>query len=285
MARTWIRWWPAVSLLPLLGCVAEVEQPALADDEAVLDHVEALGYARDTAQVKGDDVLVEGDLLLDREGLVQGAYETYEPASDAGLIEKGYRYSSIISTKYRSNIRLQFAYGEWAPTKAVRDGFIAAAKAWSTIPGSSIRISTSNNGPAITVHMVSVAEWDDPQGLCPETDACSRIPRDGRPGRDIYVRARSKARDCGAWGGTNLINVARHELGHTLGFAHPKQASSSLVSGTRACVHDAEDECADDPGYSTIMGGTTVAPGCIVSPSRLTQDDYATCAKRYPATK
>ena len=77
-------WFPRLHLVPLLalfGCIAELEQPALADDEAVLDHVEALGYARDAARLKGDDVLVEGDLLFDRDGLVQGAYETHSPAS------------------------------------------------------------------------------------------------------------------------------------------------------------------------------------------------------------
>jgi hypothetical protein len=272
-------------VLALFGCIAEVAGPASTDDEAVLDHVEALGYARDAAQLRGDDVLVEGDLLFDREGLVQGAYERYVPESAEGWVEKGYRYPNSITSAYRGNIQLRFATGKWAPNKALRDGFVAAAKAWSAIPGSSIRISPSNTGPAITVHMLSVAEWDDPDGVCPETDACSRIPRDGRPGRDIYVRARSKAGDCGAWGGTNLINVTRHELGHTLGFAHPMQAGSRVVAGTRACVHDTEEECADDPGYATIMGGTSVERGCVVSPARLTKDDYATCATRYPAPK
>lgn len=36
------------------ACVAQVEQPGEADDEAVLDHVEALGYARESAEVNGD---------------------------------------------------------------------------------------------------------------------------------------------------------------------------------------------------------------------------------------
>lgn len=232
-----------------------------------------------------DDVLVEGDILLDRDGLASGAYEAFEHEADGGIIDKGYRYPNAIATEHRGNIQLRFASGAQAPSAELRKGFIAAADAWSAIPGSSIRVSTTNTGPAITVHMVSVSVWDAPDGPCPDTDACSRIPRDGRPGRDIYVRARSKAGDCDAWGGTNLINVTRHELGHTLGFAHPKQEGSKLVPGTRACAYDGEDDCADDPGYSTIMGGTTVARGCVVSPARLTKDDYATCAWRYPAAR
>jgi hypothetical protein len=272
-------------LAAVLGaCIAEVEQPAGADDEAVRDHVEALGFARESAAIDGDVVLVDDDLVLDRRWLLEGAYE--EPVrAQGGLIEKGYRYSNLISAENQGNVKLAFATGAQEPTKVLREGFIAAAKAWSSIPGSSLRVSTRNTGPAITVHMVPGGRWKAPHTPCPRVDACANPPAKGRPGLNIYIRSGSMSGDCVGWSGSNLISVTRHELGHALGFAHPKESASKHVKGTKSCPLADEDACADDLNYTTIMGPAEILLGCSVTPARLTQDDYATAKAVYPAAE
>lgn len=76
--------------------------------------------------------------------------------------------------------------------------------------------------------------------------------------------------------------MARHELGHAIGFAHPKEAGSKLVKGTKSCSKATEEQCTNEPGYATVMGAPTLDSGCIYSPARVTQDDYATCSAVYP---
>lgn len=200
---------------------------------------------------------------------------------DLGVVEKGYRYPGIIAAKNRGNVRLLFATGTFAPSKVVREAFIAAAKAWSSIPGSSIRVSTANTGPTIVVRMVPVGRWDR-YSNCYDTDACADIPLNGRPGYELFVRAESIYRGCEAWGGSNLINVTRHELGHALGFAHPKEKSSKPVNRTASCTSSSA-RCEYDPGYSTIMAAPEVSAGCTFTPARLTKDDYVTTVATYPA--
>jgi len=271
-----------IPALVLSACIAEVERPEHADDEAVLDHVEALGFPRESAELNGDTVLVDGDIVLDRTLLLEGAYEHPVSSSADGLIDKGYRYPALIAPEHQANIKLAFATGRQAPSKAVRDGFIAAAKAWSSIPGSALRISTTNTGPTVTVRMIAAERWKHPATPCPHVDACANISLKGRPGTNLYIRGSSMLGDCTGWSGSNLISITRHELGHTLGFAHPKEHDAKHVKGTKTCPRANELECSEDPMYPTIMGPAFVQRGCVVTPARLTQDDYATAKAVYP---
>jgi hypothetical protein len=273
LAMTWVF---------VAGCAAETVDPEHADYEAVLEGVEALGFERNAANVLVDRVVVDGDIIFDREGLLRGEYERWDQPEDEPLVEKGYRYPGLIAEKHRGNIRLLFAPGKYAPTPEIRSAFLAAAVAWSEVPGSSIRISPDNNGPAIVVRTVPVENWERYSG-CKNTDACAYAPRDGRPGYDIFIRARSIDTGCNAWSPSGLAYTARHEIGHTLGFAHPKEKGGKHVSGTQACTRMTEQECTYEPTYSTVMAAATITSRCVYSPARVTQDDYATCAAVYPA--
>lgn len=264
------------------GCIGELEDPTTADDEAVLDHVEAIGHSRDSAVVHGEHVIVDGDMRFKRDALLRGEYEhVFEVGNLDELVDKGYRYPGIIAAKNRGNIRLLFATGAYTPTKAIRDAFIAAAKSWSSIPGSSIRISPDNTGPAIVVRMVPAARFEKYSG-CVGTDACADAPLNGRPGYEVFIRAESIHEGCEKWGSSNLINVTRHELGHALGFAHPKEKGSTHVAKTASCAASVS-KCVFEPGYSTIMGAPDVGAKCSFTPARLTKDDYATTVATYPA--
>lgn len=98
------------------------------------------------------------------------------------------------------------------------------------------------------------------------------------------VRQSPKRDGCTAWTSSALINMSRHELGHALGFDHPESSLAAHVRGTAECQYYTEKDCFKDPHlYSTVMGPYQVATGCIVTPARLTRDDYRTCAAVYPA--
>jgi hypothetical protein len=282
MPTSSVSWRHFAFLWLISGCTAELHDPDLADNDAVLDHVEALGLAREDAVISGDHVVVEGDMRFDRSALFRGEYERLAPLrGDGELIEKGYHYPSLIAAKHQGNIRLRFAEGAYAPPKEVRDAFVVAAKSWSSVPGSAIRISPDNTGPAVVVRFVPAEDFDDYSG-CADTDACAEVPLNGRPGYNLFVRSESTVPGCPDWTGSNAANMARHELGHSLGFAHPKAPKSDHAVGTQRCPYDDPRQCYR-PGYSTVMGALKKEPGCIISPARLTKDDYKTCAAAYPA--
>jgi hypothetical protein len=273
----------AIASVLIGGCAVEVEGASGGDDERVLDHVEALGFERSEAHVLDDRVIVQGDILFDRQGLLDGEYERWERPDSSALIQKGYRYpGGQVSAKNRGNIRLLFAKGKFAPTPEIRSAFVAAARAWSQIPGSSIRISSDNTGPAIVVRTVPVNNWDK-YSPCPDTDACTFAPRDGRPGYDLFIRAESLDRGCATWSPSGLAYAAKHELGHAIGFAHPKESGSKHVDRTGECDEATADACVANAGYATVMGAAAIKPGCVYTPARVTQDDYATCVAVYPA--
>jgi len=271
----------AVTTVLVSGCVGAAEDPTTADNEVVLDHVEALGFERQEANALDDRVVVQGDIIFDRDALLRGEYERWAQPDEGGLIEKGYRYPDLVAPKHQGNMRILFATGKFAPSKEMRSAFLAAAKSWSEVPGSSIRISPDNTGPAIVVRNVPVDRWAKYAG-CKDADACAYAPRDGRPGYDVFMRAKTRDEGCTAWSPSHLAFVARHELGHAIGFAHPKEADSKPVKGTKTCSKATEKECTYEPGYPTVMGAATLDSGCIYSPARVTQDDYATCSAVYP---
>lgn len=260
--------------LGLAGCVDS--EPMSAD---VVGRLEALGIVPSTLVQEGDSIVVDGDMLVSREALLAGEYGALiAPHDDDGLVEKGYRYREKIASAHVSNIRLAWATGARAPSASIKKAFENAAAAWSDIPNSALRISTENTGPAITVHMVSTFDWPPAEASrCEGASACADIPRNKKPGVRVFVESTPTSMGCLRWKGPMLEAVARHELGHALGFAHPNEEDSLPVKGTKTCEGT---DCANAPGYTTIM--TNVLMGnCSAIQPRLTKDDYATAAVVY----
>ncbi len=270
------------TLAALAGCVGD-ESDTPSDTEIALSNLESVGFDRNEAVVNGDNVTVD-DVVFSKQGLIDGEYEPAEENSHGA--SKGYRWGSLVSAANAGKIKLAFATGSAAPSAAMVTAVKAAANQWSSVALNTIRISTTNTGPAITVGMSSA--WPGTTGCGSGTVACARYPQNGAAGVQLWFRLIPDG--CG-WSSARLLNVALHELGHAIGFVHPKALSSSggaapiHISGTMSCGQPDEASCAANLNYATVMDGgpTHFQTGTcnITDPTSLTPDDKASIATVY----
>lgn len=153
-------------------------------DDATLERLAQLGFRAGFATRNGDTIIVEDDIVLEHDALLAGEYD---PPANRGpdLVEKGYVYTSgPVSAVHARNIKLAWASGAREPNSKVKAAFVAAAAAWSAIPGSALRIHEQSSGPAITVHMVNADLWPPAESLdCVTTSACASFPKRGKQNR------------------------------------------------------------------------------------------------------
>jgi hypothetical protein len=274
------------SLLAALGaCAGQVADDAWVsqaaqDDADVVDRVEALGFARDEVELEGNIIRVDGDMVLYRDKLLAGGYDPVMPDSEAGFVPKGYQYSRLVEGDNQYNIKLAWAASANKPENlAIKNAIIHAAGDFNAI-NSYIDISQNHDGPAITVSVVSAADWPDGTG-CAETDvACAEFPSFGEPGANLWVKA-SKVNSSCDWTSATLANRMRHELGHAIGLAHVKAANGTHIAGTAACAKTPAI-CANTPGYSTVMvKRPKVDAACKTKPLVLQTDDKASVRALY----
>jgi hypothetical protein len=251
-------------------------------DDQVLRRLDELGFEPDSVARSKDTIVVDDDIILDRAVLLAGEYGPPSEAS-GDSIHKGYRYkNALISGANAPNVKLTWATGARAPNAIIKEAFVAAATAWSSIPGSALRISTKNTGPAITVHMINSDLWPPTEALdCRISSACADFPKHGKPGANIYIENHPINLRCLSWKSALLAGVARHEIGHAIGLAHPKAADSIPVDNTKECA-GTEKTCFQNPGedYTTIMSKLLVG-NCVALAPRITRDDYKTIAELY----
>jgi hypothetical protein len=81
------------------------------------------------------------------------------------------------------------------------------------------------------------------------------------------------------------LATAVHELGHNLGFAHPRRRAGAVhIPGTAENrVPEPPNECEGLAcvSYSTVMLGR----GCLANLTTLRQDDIASANKKYPSCR
>ena len=300
-----------LTVLPLLLCVApllgvaacssagpQASEHPTTQEEQLLQAVDRAGFQRAKAVISEKYVLVEGDILLRRDALLRG---DYEHKAGPALVSKGYEYSSIVSPDVVGNIRLAFENDD--PNNSFPDNvsnlenhFIFAGAVlwpgydWSQgIYDNAIRVSESNTGPTITVHVIAAEAWRD--GPCPDGTACADPPAGGNPGSNIYVQNSMNPYDnpgqC-EYSDSLMWVIALHEMGHTLGFAHPREMSKSgeilgwWIEGTQGCS-DTPANCLNNAGYDTVMTNYSQVPypDCSVSPSSLSYDDALSARTLY----
>ena len=238
-------------------------------DEELIERAMELGFEASELIVKQGWVVAEHDTLLDPEVLRSGGY--------LPTIEKGYRLSRLVNSTHDGNIKLAFE-----PFFAQNaSGTIAAwlaAEAWSN--NTTVSISTANTGPTITIRPRINPPCDD------GAPACAPAPKNGKPGDSIYVRIDFRGATSGrcSWDFDSLSMVLAHEMGHTIGVAHPSPLEGTLVADTEFCRVPGPWTfiCTEDPGYETIMSYANYdATNCRVRRSSLSDDDYEVSSKLY----
>ncbi len=259
--------------------------PVDAQERALLlAEVAALGLDTNGVAIDREVVRVEGDIILERERLLAGEYA--DPGeSEGAFIPKGYRYSPLVSSVNRPKIKLAWGTGANAPSDRIKTAVIEAAADISNVALSTVRIRTTNTGPAITVKMLDAAHWPGASGCGTDAWACADIPSGGKPGKVLWVK--SAVGDPGEpcdYTPTFLRSLVVHELGHAIGLAHPKESGSTHVDGTMSCGGSAA-VCPGSPGYDTVMNAYLdfkPFPDCGADgPDKLTIDDRATIATIY----
>lgn len=269
-------------MLGLLGCADEADVNEASQERAVLEAAEALGLDPALVQVGEQQVTYDGDLVFDREKLLNGDYEGERPAGSSEE-QKGYRYPTLI-TDNMTNIKLAWS-STYPPSTTIKNAFINAAGDYNGTSTSSLVISQSNTGASITVWEIPDASWTF-LSPCQASEPACVTPSAGHVGPHLYIRSNPQPGVCG-WTTSTLAFVARHELGHAVGFTHIKQAGSTFITGTTPCG-GTEAACADGAPYTSVMKKTLVvnaAPACTAAtgiPLLLQTDDKASLAALYP---
>lgn len=278
------RVWLAGTVMFAVSCAeidGDVDSPAEVPSSTAATSIEqqltekaaALGF--DTADIViGDNfVRVEGDIVLDRDGLLNGGYD--HPPSSGTTVEKGYRTPSLISAANDGNVRLQWLTAS-NPSTTFRNAFISAAGDFNSI-FSSLYVSQNNTGPAITVGTIPAASWPGNTNCAPTDASCAYFPSNGNPGVAIWVKDSQPGPGCAAWSSDALANRARHELGHAVGLHHV--AVGQYIPGTQGCTASTQAACLQTPGYPTVMVKTAQCTGNMTT---LATDDRNSIAALYP---
>jgi hypothetical protein len=144
-----------------------------------------------------------------------------------------------------------------------------------------VSIAVDNTGPEIHLHWSDAPETETEDcALASSLTACTALPHDGLPARDIWLRTAGPNDSCG-WTPSYLIRTLGHEMGHALGFSHPNGENSSHVEGTAECTASV---CAFAQNYATIMGAFAFpsSDACVPDAPYLACDDILTEQMIYP---
>lgn len=238
-----------------------IERDEVSEEQAgaILTALERRGVHVDPSRVdiRKNVVVVDGDTIYERDEL---EHAQVDKAYWAGFIPG-------VSPAAVGRIRLLWAGSWFAPTADMRADMRYAAAQWTNVQGSGINISESNAGPeTITTYLIPGVWWDY-TGCRPDAVACAPAPSGGGPGAWILFRS-DECNFTQPSGVAARRKVSIHELGHTLGFAHPDEGIH--IPGTAEA----------STGYESIMW-----TGCTGHPTDITlsADDRLVAQITYPA--
>jgi hypothetical protein len=195
--------------------------------DPLVERVVELGFRGDMIEDHGSYFLVEGDIRLEKAGLVDGAY-------DRRLADKELKPSfqavttSLVGLSESQSIIVDLtrlaAYPDWA--SAAR----TAMNEWSTLAGSRVRFREDSRFAAKIV----VSTYSEP---CPTSGSCTiasaSFPSGGRPGPTVRINVGFN-RGLGPNGqptqSSRVYNMV-HEFGHTIGFRHTNWQQRGETAG------------------------------------------------------
>lgn len=252
-----------------LGCSGEFPSEAApstdaAENELIESHLAGRGYDTSNLEFEGDEVIVEGDMVMPRERLLDAA-----EAEASGVVEKGY-FNPTNSRFGGNKIRMAFKPAD-ASFPAVsnnwKNAFNAAAAEWNSKTPKFAFVGGPGSPVTITVRMGSF--------------------NTSQPARADGIGTALGIRLNGAYNlpscSTSLegvaanvkINIALHEIGHILGFEHPPPLATTgvRIPGTAASTNTTGDRSS----YATVMESRCLAD------TTLRPDDILSAQKKYPA--
>jgi hypothetical protein len=203
----------------LFACSKDNATPdAKAEDntEKLVSYLEKQGFKKDKIVLKGDQFILDGDVLISKEEVEKRAANDANP----GRIPSGehWRGLYLISNTYNSNVRI---YIEPAVPAAWRTAIQGAVNNWNAVNGTRLGMSiiTSPSGVYTRVFMgFESANWI----------ARAYLPTsNGRPGTSVEINSNYNSLPA-----SQKLFAITHEFGHTIGFYHTNQTQGVFINGT-----------------------------------------------------
>jgi len=223
LVMKWFRWVVTATAVLALGCsgnggdssMSEFDSLSAEERDSILAYLGVHGFDVSTVRADGQLLRIEGDIVFKVEELRRRSHE---------IDEKGYLASSL-HPAVAQHLGLQFDSSVPARWKAA---FEYAANQWSNATWHHHDIAIDMNGGVFKIGVT--------RNVIIGLDTCvfaeSDYPDSGLVG-NVRINPIFFDGACGCvWTDDFLRKVAMHELGHSLGFMHPKNSPFDWIAGT-----------------------------------------------------
>jgi len=184
--------------------------------EKLVNYLETQGFKKDKIVLKGDNFILDGDVIISREEVEKRVANDANP--DRIPSGEHWRGAYLVSNTYNNNVRL---YIDPAVPTAWRTAIQGAVNNWNAVNGTRLgmSITTSATGVYTRVFMgFESANWI----------ARAYLPTsNGRPGVSVEINSNYNSLPA-----SQKLFAITHELGHTIGFYHTNQTQGIFITGT-----------------------------------------------------